>query len=359
MIQASIQLQRNEMFSLNVELSLSNHVTALFGHSGAGKSSVLQVIAGLERGGSKDRISVICNDTRWQDENTYVPPHRRSVGYVFQTPQLFPHLSVTGNLRYGEQRADHHRIGFDQVVDWLDLAPLFSRPVTTLSGGEAQRVAMGRALLSSPRCLLLDEPLGSIDEAGRQRILPYLSRIRSELDIPMIYVTHAIDEVNYLADHVCQIEDGRITAEGNVFDMSTSLDLARTQETNPAAVLDCVVTGYDPHWQLAKLSFGEQHLHVAAGPVSSGQQLRIRIPASDISLSLSHAQDSSILNILPAVIDAIYEDPQRHSVLVRLLVGDQALIASITRQSRERLNLHQGQSVFAQIKGVALMRHHG
>jgi len=359
MISARIRLDRSDDFRLEVDLSVSRAVTALFGPSGAGKSSILQILAGLERGTRHDEIDIRFGDEIWQSARVFVPPHRRGVGYVFQRPQLFPHLTVEGNLHYAERRARDSRVRFDKVLEWLDLEPLIRRPIDGLSGGEAQRVAIGRALLASPRCLLMDEPLGSVDAPSRRRILPYISRLRRELDIPMVYVTHSMDEVSYLADHVYMIDDGRVTASGTVFEMSHSLEIARDGEADPAAVVECPVRGYDAAFELAELALGEATLYVASETLEPGTRVRVRIPARDVSIALSAATDTSILNVLPAVVESIDRDAARHSVLVRLDTGGQTLLASITRRSAEVLGIAGGHEVFAQVKGVALLTDHG
>ncbi len=344
---------------MDVEIEAPPGVTALFGPSGAGKSTVLQVIAGLERGGRHVRVNVRHDNEIWQDDTRFVPPHRRGVGYVFQQPQLFQHLTVLNNLRYAEKRARLGQIVLDDVVDWLDINPLLQRSTGSLSGGEAQRVAIARTLLSNPRCLLMDEPLGSLDGASRRKILPYLARLRSTLDIPVIYVTHAIDEVSYLADHVLLIRAGSIIEQGSVFDMASSLQLSRETAAEPAAVIETSIAQYHEADALAECRIDGAALFVACGPLPAGERVRIRIPARDVSLSMSQPEDSSILNILPAVVQTIDESPLPHAALVRLTAGEHTLVASVTHRSRRTLGLAPGQRVFAQVKGVALLTDHG
>ena len=337
-----------------MEFDIANGVTALIGPSGAGKSTVLQVLSGLERGDRHDRIQVSFQGETWQDDGAFVPPHKRRVGYVFQHPQLFPHLTVLENLRYGEKRAASTSIAFDDVVEWLDLGSLIDRPTVKLSGGEAQRVAIGRALLASPDILLMDEPLGSVDESARLRILPYLARLRSVLNIPMVYVTHAMQEVSYLADQVFRIEAGRVTSSGSVFEMSASLDASE-----PAAIVEVTVTSHDERYGLAQFQLGGATLYVASTPLPTGTPVRIRIPSRDVSITTEAPVGTSILNIIPTTVSAIDADDSRAVATVWLEADDTTLVASITRRSLESLGLTIGQSVYAQVKGVALLTDHG
>lgn len=355
MITASISLSRSGGFHLAADLEFSRGVTALFGPSGAGKSTVLQVLAGLLRPDTPDKVHVTCDGTTWQDNTTFVPAHERRVGYVFQQPQLFPHLSVRGNLDYATRRAKAAPVSRDDIHGWLDLEPLMDRAVTGLSGGQAQRVALARALLAGPRCLLMDEPMGSLDTAARRRILPYLDRVCRELDIPVVYVTHAMDEVQYLADQVVLIDAGEIQHVGSVFETSSNPHIAAVADPRPGSVVSCTVRGYDERWALAELSLADATIQVACDPIAAGDHIRLRIAAADISLTLDPPSRTSILNIIPARIEAISEDASRHHVLIKLAIGSEHLLAAITRKSSADLALEVGTAVFAQIKGAALL----
>lgn len=357
MIRADIELHREDGFELSAALAFDKGVTALYGASGAGKTTILRLIAGLETGGSHDRITITCGATTWQDARQLAPAHQRQMGYVSQNPYLFPHLTVRGNLAYASRRARTQSVDEDAVLKWLDLKPLLDRMPHNLSGGEAQRVAIGRALLSDPHYILMDEPLGSIDEAARQRILPYLDRLHHELDAVMIYVSHSLDEVNYLADYVYVLDQGRVRAEGSIFETSASLAVNIPEGDKSAAVLACRIIQYDTAYGLTELALGDTRLHVATGPLTPGRTCRVRIPARDVSIALSAPDDSSILNILPAVIDGISPDGGP-VVLVRLKVADQFILSRITRKSFSHLKLAEGMAVFAQIKGVALLTEH-
>lgn len=358
MIGANIKLRRTSGFSLDARLEVGRRVTALYGPSGSGKTTLLRLIAGLERGTKHDSIEISYDDTVWQNSTRFVPPHERRVAYVFQQPQLFPHLTVRGNLDYGAKRARKTVLSRQQVESWLDLNTLLDKRPQQLSGGEAQRVAIGRALLGDARCILLDEPLGSIDQAARQRILPYLSRLHHELDLPVVYVSHSLDEVNYLADYVYQLDNGRIKASGSIFETSASLSLARSEGDELATVVECRARGFDTGFQLAELALGRHALFVATTHMQIGESVRVRIPARDVSITLEPPSNTSILNILPATVDDVADMEASPSSLVRLAIDGQHILARVTRKSRALLNLAPGQAVFAQIKGVALLTDH-
>ena len=358
MISADIKLSRASGFSLDVALELQPGVTALYGPSGAGKSTILKLIAGLERGSSRDRITIASDGVTWQGAGDFLPPHRRRVGYVPQRPSLFPHLSVRGNLAYAEKRAeDARRPSVSQINEWLELDALMEKPVRQLSGGEAQRVAIGRALLTGAKCLLMDEPLGALDQAARRRILPCLDRLHQELEATMVYVSHSLEEVNYLADRVYILEQGRVKSSGSVFETSTSLEVAEHEGESLAAVLECTVKDYDPDFELTELTLGRHSLFVPSGQRRIGSHCRIRIPARDVSIALSQSGDTSIINILPAVVDDI-DAGSGPGALVKLAVDDQYLLARITRKSLNSLTLSRGMPVYVQIKGVALLTDH-
>ncbi|HLP98844.1 MAG TPA: molybdenum ABC transporter ATP-binding protein [Sideroxyarcus sp.] len=329
-------------------------VTALFGPSGSGKTTLLRCIAGLER--SQGWLHV--NGELWQDEQTFVPVHRRPLGYVFQEASLFPHLSVRANLEYGYKRiaAAERRVQFDQAVEWLGLAHLAGRrDVAQLSGGERQRVAIGRALLTSPRLLLMDEPLAALDAASKQDILPYLERLHRELDIPVLYVSHAMDEVARLADHLVLLEKGRVIASGALHDVLARLDLPIAHFDDAGIVIEARVAQQDEQYHLTRLDFPGGHLWVGRVEQPFGTAARARVLARDVSLATQMPQGSSINNILNARIEAI-EDEGPERVIVKLRVGAaQVLLARITRRSRDQLGLMAGMYVCAQVKSVALM----
>lgn len=359
-LKADIKLTRNSGFTLDVNLRIpATGVTALYGPSGAGKSTILRLLAGLERGCATDHIRISCGSTIWQDTSsqhaTFVQPHNRSVGFVFQQHQLFPHLDAAANLAFAVKRKHgNYSISLTQVKEWLNIADLMDKTVSSLSGGEAQRVAIARVLMNSPETLLMDEPLGSVDHKGRRHILPYLEDLHRELRIPIVYVTHSLEELTYLADKVYVMDKGRVTAEGTIYELSSRLDLSLSADESAAAVLMCRVESKDAQYGLTKLSFENQSLQVTDLNLTLGHQIRVQIPARDVSISIEPDNHSSILNIIECQIDSIQEEGLARA-LVKLSVGGQFLLARITRKSLDRLKLNKGQKVYAQIKSVALL----
>ncbi|PTN02084.1 molybdate transport system ATP-binding protein [Rhodovulum imhoffii] len=328
-------------------------ITALFGPSGCGKTTVLRAIAGLLRM-PEGRLRI--NGDIWQERRRFVPPHRRAVGYVFQEASLFPHLSVEANLRFGLRRSGTTRIGMEEVVDLLGIAPLFDRPSRMLSGGERQRVAIGRALLSQPGLLLMDEPLSALDRFSKDEILPYLERLHAALSIPVLYVSHDIAEVERLADTLVLMEQGRVRAAGPIPDLLADPALPLLHMPQPAVVIDGKVVRTDPGYGLSEIAVPGGVLVVAGGLGPVGEGRRVRIPANDVSLGRTPPRDTTILNALPARIEGA--DPAGHQMTVRLRLGSDgrgaALLARISRKSWDRLALAEGELVFARLKAVAL-----
>jgi molybdate transport system ATP-binding protein len=356
-IELSLRLVRRD-FTLDVSLRLQGRgVSALFGPSGCGKTTVLRALAGLERAAGR----VALGDEVWQDDASgrFVPTHRRPIGYVIQEAGLFPHLDVAGNLSYGMKRiapADR-RIELDRVVSLLGIGPLLRRRPATLSGGERQRVAIARALATSPRLLLMDEPLAALDAAKKAEILPYLERLHDELAIPVVYVSHAIDEVARLADHLVLMEAGRVVADGAIADMLARLDLAAPFGEEAGVVLDGVVGERDATWQLARLDVagGACALWSRDTGLALGRHVRLRVLARDVSLASAPQPGSSIGNQLAATVEAIADDSHPALALVRVRVGTVPLVARLTRRSAHALELAPGRPVWAQVKTVALL----
>lgn len=344
-------------FALDVDLALpGSGVTALFGPSGSGKTSCLRCVAGLERG-ARGRL-VVAGET-WQDSERglFLPPYRRALGYVFQDANLFEHLDVRRNLLFGWQRVapGERRLALEQVVELLGIAGLLTRMPARLSGGERQRVGIARALLTSPRLLLMDEPLAALDAERKAEILPYLERLTRELALPILYVSHAPDEVARLADHLVLLEQGRVLASGPTSTVLARLDLPIALAEDAGVVLEGRVLGHDPDYGLLSLGLpGEQRVLLAHAPLPPGQALRIKVLARDVSLSLER-QHSSILNVLPATVAEIAPTRSPAQVLLRLDLGGTALLARITRYSLERLSLQPGSQVWAQLKSVAVL----
>jgi len=346
-------------FALEVDLHLPGRgVTALYGHSGSGKTTCLRCIAGLER--AEDGF-VQVNDEVWQDSRSglFVPPHKRALGYVFQEASLFPHLSVRANLEFGLKRIPRaqRRVDMAQATELLGIGHLLERHPQHLSGGERQRIGIARALLTSPRLLLMDEPLAALDSKRKSEILPYLERLHDELDIPVLYVSHAQDEVARLADHIVLLRDGKALASGPIGETLARLDLPLALGDDAGVVISGTVSAYDAHYQLLSLQLpgSALHMRVAHAPLALGKALRIKVQARDVSLNVQAEEHSSILNRLPVtVIQEIAADNNAH-VLVRLDAGGTPLLARITRFSRDQLQLHPGQTLWAQIKAVAVL----
>jgi molybdate transport system ATP-binding protein len=340
-------------FTLDVDLALPGRgVTALFGHSGSGKTTLLRCLAGLERA-PLGKLTV--NGEVWQDAQCWLPTHRRPLGYVFQEASLFPHLSVLGNLRYGMKRADASQSpSLEHAIELLGIGQLLDRKPDRLSGGERSRVGIARALAVSPRLLLMDEPLAALDLKRKLEILPYLERLRDELSIPVIYVSHAPDEVARLADHLVLLDDGRAVASGPLAETLARADLPHAFADDAGVVLETIVSVTEAD-NLSQLDFADGCLHVGRRPESPGSRLRCRIHARDVSLALEQPRASSIVNILPATVTAVAATDTPGHVLVQMRIGGTPLLARITERSRRELDIAPGQPVWAQIKGVALL----
>jgi molybdate transport system ATP-binding protein len=343
-------------FRLDAAFSVpAQGVTALFGPSGSGKTTVLRCIAGLQRA----RPGLLrVGEAWWQDDarGLFLAPHRRSLGYVFQEASLFPHLTVRGNLAYGWRRvpAAERRLAFDAVVALLGLEPLLERWPQGLSGGERQRVAIGRALLAAPRLLLLDEPLASLDVASKAEILPYLVRLRAELALPMLYVSHDLDEVARLADHVLVLRAGRVVRSGEAVALVPGLSAGPAGEGEPTALIATEVRGYDAQERLVELAFAGGRLWMASPAAPRGPRVRVAVHARDVSLALQPPTGLSILNVLPVQVTAV--EPQGNGqILVRLDANGTELLALITQRSRTALDVVPGLRCHALIKGVALL----
>ena len=344
-------------FTLDVDLTLPGRgVSALFGPSGCGKTTCLRAIAGLARA---QPGLVVVNGEVWQDDAQRIwrPTHERALGYVFQEASLFEHLSVRGNIEYGLKRtpAARRTVALDQAVDLLGIAHLMDRKPHALSGGERQRVAMARALATGPRVLLMDEPLAALDAQRKAEVLPYLERLHQALDIPVLSVSHAIDEVARLAAHMVLMQDGRVLASGRTEDMLVRLDLPLAHGDAAASVVEGTVLRHDAHDHITTVQFaGGQLLLASATARPAGAPVRLRIQARDVSLTLAEQLDTSILNILPATVVQVSEDSPGQC-MVALDAGPTRLLARVTQRSAQALALAPGQRVYAQVKGVAIV----
>ncbi|MFT5716640.1 MAG: molybdate transport system ATP-binding protein [Oleiphilaceae bacterium] len=355
-IKAHFMVERSD-FTLDVKLQLpSAGVSALFGRSGSGKTTCLRAMAGLEK---LPNSYFSIDDTVWQDskKGIFVPPHQREIGYVFQESSLFAHLSVRDNLNFGRRRVlpGARKVKFKNICNILGLTALLERPPSSLSGGERQRVSIARALLTSPKLLLMDEPLSALDHALKSEVLPYLERLQQALSIPIVYVSHAPDEVARLADYIAIIDHGKLIKSG---------DLAKVMLDPSAGVLfngqrsslfyAQIVAHHDDH--LTELAIGPLSLLVPKINQTMNSKLRCRINATDVSLCLSPPIDSSITNILAATITHIEEIAQAAERIITLKISPQQyLLATITYASTKRLKLHLGSSVWAQIKSVVIL----
>jgi molybdate transport system ATP-binding protein len=360
-IEANLRLARAG-FTLDVALALpARGVSALFGPSGCGKTTVLRALAGLERAAGR----VALGAEVWQDDATatFVPTHRRALGYVIQEAALFPHLDVQRNLDYGRRRIapGAQRVALDQAVELLGIGPLMARRTDTLSGGERQRVAIARALATSPALLLMDEPLAALDAQRKAEVLPYLQRLHAELALPVVYVSHAIDEVAQLANHLVLMEAGRAVAAGPLADVLARLDLPTARGEGAGVVLDAVVAERDERWQLARLQVGAGDsvfsLWARDPGIALGRAVRVRVLARDVSLTRAPQTGTSIGNQLRGTVEAIADGEHPALALVRVGIGAGAspLVARLTKRSAHALALAPGTAVWAQVKTVALM----
>jgi molybdate transport system ATP-binding protein len=342
-------------FSLDVNLELPGKgVTALFGPSGCGKTTLLRCMAGLTRA-AQGQLTV--QGAVWQSGTVFLPVHQRPLGYVFQDAALFAHLSVRANLLYGQARVAlaQRQVDFDSVVQLLGMAPLLERKPAGLSGGERQRVAIARALLSSPRLLLMDEPLAALDQARKLEFLPWLERLHDELDIPVVYVSHAPDEVARLADHLVVLQQGRTVACGPLTETLARVDLPVHLGEDAGVVLQARVVERDTTWHLARVAFEGGSLWVRDGGHSVGQTVRVRILARDVSIALAPVEGVSIQNCLPATVDQMATDYHPALSLLRLRVGASPVLARLTQRAAVGLALAVGKPVWVQIKAVALI----
>lgn len=326
---------RKDDFTLDVDLAIpATGVTGVFGDSGSGKTTLLRCIAGLDGDGG-------------------LPVHRRNIGYVFQEPSLFPHLDVRANVNYGARRARVRRIEEERVIEMLGLAGLLDRRPDTLSGGEAQRVAIAAALMRSPDLILMDEPLASLDRRRRDAFLPYIDCLHDELSLPIVYVSHDIEEISRLCDHLLVLDAGRVVAQGSLFDVLSHADAAVLAGRNAGVVL--WATPVDHEDGLTKFDFGDGDIWVPGVIDATQHPLRLRIAASDVSIARERPSATTILNIVRATVEEIREVDDAIA-LVRLGLGNQDLLAQVTNRSVARLGLSVGERVYAQVKSVTVRR---
>ncbi|HNP36276.1 MAG TPA: molybdenum ABC transporter ATP-binding protein [Woeseiaceae bacterium] len=346
-------------FTLDIEGRFAlQGITGVFGPSGSGKTSLLRCMAGLA---SPSAAYLKVDRDIWEDSAARVrrAPHHRAIAYVFQEPRLFPHLDVRGNLEYGKRRVEKNArssIATDQehIIDLLGLGSLLSRRTNGLSGGEAQRVAIGRALLSAPRLILMDEPLASLDAGRKDELLPFIERLHAELTVPLVYVSHNIDEICQLCDQLLVMQGGTALATGDLQSVLMRTDLPVLGGAEAGAVIMARVVSYDAEYDLSRLEFSGGVLQAPAR-YAIGSVVRVRVRANDISICDESSGQTSILNRLAAEVIAINQDSSS-SVLVHLKTGEDSMLARITRRSAAHLNLHPGALVIAQLKSVSVRR---
>ncbi|PKH20985.1 molybdenum ABC transporter ATP-binding protein [Enterobacterales bacterium CwR94] len=339
----------SHQLQLNVDIP-ARGITAVFGVSGAGKTSLINAISGLTQ---PQQGQVILNQRVLSDAATgiFLPPEQRRVGYVFQDARLFPHYRVRGNLRYG--MAKEKQGEFDALVALLGLEALLDRFPWSLSGGEKQRVAIGRALLSAPDILLMDEPLASLDLPRKRELLPYLQKLAATLAIPMLYVSHSLDEILHLADNVLVLDQGKVKAMGPLEQVWASSAMRPwLPRAEQSTVLKVQVLEQHPDYAMTALTLGDQHIWVSRIDAPAKSTLRIRIQSADVSLVLHPSAHSSIRNVLPAQVEELLDIDDQ--VEVKLRIGSSGLWARITPWARDELSIKPGMWLYAQIKSVSI-----
>jgi molybdate transport system ATP-binding protein len=349
-------LLRHRFPSIQMDIAFEVHspgVTALFGPSGSGKSTIINAAAGLLRPHTchVEIDGTLLADTR---SGVWLPPERRRVGLVFQDSRLFPHMSVATNLRFGMRRVGPGAVRFDEIVDLLGIGALMGRRPRTLSGGERQRVAIGRALLAQPHLLLMDEPLASLDSARKAEILPFLTRLKTALRLPILYVTHALDEIAQLADSIVLVEAGHVVAYGTVSEVAARADLPLAQRDDAGALLVCRVEANDADRALTRLAGGGATFWVPLVDLPVGTECRIRVPAREVILATRPPDAISLHNIVPGTVRRIKDDTVRRSVVVEVGLPDGGLLSRVTPDAVVRLGLSQGAAVLALIKSTSI-----
>ncbi len=342
-------------FTLDVDIILPSHgVTALFGPSGSGKTNLLRAIAGLHK---TDQGKVTFNGHIWQSEQKFVKAYKRPIGYVFQESSLFDHMTVKQILDFSLKRSPKAlpMIEQDHVIELLGICHLFDRKPYQLSGGERQRVAIALALLPAPELLLMDEPMASLDFSRKKEILSLLIRLKLDLNIPLLYVSHDIDEVTRLADHIILMSEGCVQQQGPLKEVLSHHKTLNRMSHEPFSLLFGRVVTACTDYNLMDIQVGDAMLRMPSQDVTEGQEIRLHLYAKDVSLTLSKAQHTSILNILECDVVAIDVPSKTGQCLVHLGLGESRFQANVSALSCEELSLKVGLRLFAQIKAVSMV----
>lgn len=351
-IQARFSIPRDPV--LNFEFSIENAgIMAIAGKSGCGKTSLLRAIAGLEKHAAS---RLLIDDEIWQDDSYFLPVHQRGIGYVFQEASLFEHLSVKSNIEYGMKRTptSSEHISLQTVIGLLELETLLHKKPAHLSGGERQRVAIARALAANPRLVLMDEPLASLDQHRKENMLNYIESFNRQLQIPVIYVSHASDEIARLASLMIFIEDATVKAAGPIEELLTRSDLSLAHRRDAESVIHAHAQAYDEEFHLNHLASRAGTFLVPGKKLPESKAVKLRLAAQDVSITLQKQHETSILNCFSATIDELIEEDNAQ-LTVRLLINETPILARITLKSARALNLQKGKQVFAQIKSVAVL----
>lgn len=351
----SVRLARSTGFALEAQTEFPDKgITVLFGPSGCGKTTLLRCVAGLEH--PEGRV-VVAGEV-WQDDEKgiFLPTYRRALGYVFQEASLFPHLDVAGNLRFGLGRTKDPRgkEKLSEAVELLGIGHLLDRRIGELSGGERQRCAIARAIAMTPKILLMDEPLAALDWKRKEEILPWLERLREELAMPILYVTHSAEEMMRLADRVVALREGKIVASGPLSEVLGDIDTPIRRAQGPITFLTGRVSSISPRWPTATVQTDSLHFEIPRDHWEVGDEVRLVIAARDVSIALQRHDDTSIRNLLPARIEEIRSEAHEGRALVTLRSGREKFLSLLTEESVERLALRPGLDVWLQIKSAAV-----
>ena len=355
-LEYSRQANQSRKFRLDVELCLPGKgITAVFGESGSGKTTLLRCIAGLEK--RTDGIVRMKSEV-WQEENLFLSTSLRHVGYVFQEPSLFPHLTVQGNMQFGVKRRGQEVDSNDieEIVRLLDLGDLLNDYPSKLSGGEKQRVAIARAILTRPKLLLMDEPLAALDTNRKREFLPYLEAIRERLETPIIYVTHSMEEVGRLSDYLVIMREGKAVSTGTLTEVLGDVNCPNIFGEEASVVIEGIVVERDSDWHLIKAKFSGGELWLRDTGEELGKKIRIRVLARDVSLALEDYAETSIINRIKTKVAHVHSDTDAAMLMVTLLCEDTKIISKISKRSADALNIKVGQEVWSQIKSVAILR---